>query len=231
MTTEIIYQDTFYTYDIQTEIIVVKTNAILDPILCISDLQECAELNQNIFDTAITILKDYDDLQKVTLVLVGDLYGESYIKDGRRIEIRGKTGLVNYDYLTINNLPRLIVYGNHDLPNPEISTSRNRTLLLTHGTTLSGVDFIESKEFLNFKIETEMVLKSKPDIFVSHETPLLKGQFKGNASLTKLVKHAQPKIHIFGHCHLRPPITIEDNIIFINCDARFILILPYTFSP
>lgn len=216
-------KERFYTYNISTEIFIINTNTIKDPILCVSDLQECQALNKEIFDTAVNILKDHHDLSTTTLVLVGDLYGESYIKNGKRIEIKGKTGMVNYDYLKINDLPPMIVYGNHDLPNPTLKRENPKN---QNGTTFAGVDYIISSQYPNFLKEAELSLKNNPNIFVSHDTPLLKNQKRGQPQLTQLVKKYKPKVHIFGHCHLHEPIHIENGILFINCDARFILLLP-----
>jgi len=172
----------------------------------VSDLQECTTLNRQIFETATLILQDQYDLSSTTLILAGDFYGESYFDQNiqKRIEIRGKTGLVDYENLTINKLPRFIVYGNHDLPNPKLDLCKH--LKLSNGTQINGVDFIESKDFSNFFKEIKTALKLKPDVFVSHETPLLQNNSKGNINLTKLVKTYKPKIHIFGHCHFRSPI-------------------------
>ena len=217
-------KERFYTYNVSTEIVIITTNTIKDPILSVSDLQESEALNQEIFNTAIKLIKEYHDLSTTTLVLVGDLYGESYVNNGKRIEIKGKTGRVNYDYLKINDLPRLIVYGNHDLPNSNLV--RDQMISTQNGTTIAGVDYIISSQYPTFLKDATTTLKMTPTVFVSHDTPLLTGNSRGQLQLTKLVKQYRPKVHIFGHCHLPEPISIEDGILFVNCDARFILLLP-----
>lgn len=254
--------------DVRTEVVIIKLHpkmACKDPILCVSDLQECATLNKKIFETAIYILKEQCGdfghigdlsgfshiLEKTTLVLAGDFYGESYYDEklNKKIQIRGKSGSPNYDDLKINNLPRVIVYGNHDVSVHTDGTDSIR--ILPNGTRVTYAHFIESKEFPTFINDTTKVLeqlsqlslysqrnknkKSKErkdninnicNILVTHETPYLKNGRKGNKNLTKLVKmYVQaPFIHIFGHCHLKSPIHLEDGILFINCDSRFILI-------
>ncbi|AYV85246.1 MAG: hypothetical protein Satyrvirus8_4 [Satyrvirus sp.] len=214
----------FYVHGIKLEIVIIRLS-IKDPILCISDLQESPELNMLIWNKALDIIKNYSDISECTLIMAGDFYGESFLKDEKRVEVRGKSGTVDYNLYSINQKPKFIVYGNHDIPPNNFI--KNNYLKLDNGTTITGADFIESKHYPNFLNDVEKSLKNYADIFVTHETPKLSTLW-GNSNLTKLIKKYRPKIHIFGHCHLPNSIYVENNIIFINCDSRFVLILPST---
>jgi Icc-related predicted phosphoesterase len=213
-------------------------------ILSFSDFQESHQLNKIIFDFAFERFNDLGyNISNTLSICCGDMYGESfYDANGKRIEIKGKNGIPNYE---IYNRTKLFyfVYGNHDLVKPNITINDNMIhlnklyLINNENITISGVDGIKSSKNklpgYNNKYDeiVNSVLKHKPYIFVTHETPLINDidynpRHIGNANLMNSIKKYKPTIHFFGHCHFNKPIYFDGNTLFVNCDSRFVLILP-----
>jgi len=231
------FETLFYTAGVANEVLVVRTLQVQDALLCVSDLQESAALNRAIWEAALSLLRaECGDavVDAATLVLAGDLYGESFVdaNTGKRVEIRGKSGCVDYAGLTGMDDPKatppaIIVYGNHDLVVPGLVRMPSGATL-AHGTHVGWADWIESKRFPCFLADVERALgtKSGCDVLVTHDTPLLDKQTRGSANLARLVGKYPPKVHVFGHCHLATPLIEQGATLFVNCDARFILLLP-----
>ena len=113
---EEIYFESLNLHNVRFEISVIKTNLVKDNILAFGDLQDCEELNVDIVNYALQLLKEYMIDKDVITILTGDMYGESYYINGKKVVIKGCSGKVNYN--VYNKTKELYyIYGNHDLNN------------------------------------------------------------------------------------------------------------------
>lgn len=128
-----------------------------------------------------------------------------------------------------------------------------KIITLCHGTTITGVNGIHSSKneypssYPYFIMETKEVFDNacnilkktnqKLDVFVSHQAPLIHDKLmnpipakyqenKNDVDFKKLITTYKPKIHIFGHIHFNEPFSFHENCLYINSDARIILLVP-----
>jgi Icc-related predicted phosphoesterase len=234
------YFDKLYLNGVYFDICVIRTNLVNDKIFAFGDFQEISSTNCLIFDYAINNLKENNyDISDSIFLSSGDMYGESYYQNEKRIVIKGTSGIV--DYQLYNRSKYLYyIYGNHDKQNlnclPNISSIES-VINLDNGTQISGIHGIQSgkcnypSQYRSYNDKIKEKLKDNLDIFITHEAPLINNNEMnprnyGNQELQKQILKHKPKIHIFGHCHFNIPYIYQDNILYINTDSRFILLLP-----
>lgn len=243
--TDIIINEKYNLYGVRFEIIVIKTNLIKDcSILTFSDFQDCDENNNLVFDFAFNRFNDLDyNLNNTISICCGDMYGESYFENNKKIVIKGKDGCPNYD-LYNRTKHFYYIYGNHDVlhTTPYIGNAThigniNEPITIKNNINIIGIDGILSTKNIvpshnpNYDKCLEEKLSTNPYIFVSHDIPFVDNiSFNpnkyGNKQYTKLINKHKPSINIFGHCHMNKPMSIVNNTLFLNVDSRFILLLP-----
>ena len=245
---------------IQIEFIVLKTSLVKDKILCFGDFQEGHDLNKKIFEQFLYMINDYQyQIDDAISICTGDMYGESFIdKNGKRIEIRGKSGIPMYENYKMTE-HMYYIFGNHDICDlkcVEVNEKNNIHLIdkkihsLPKGTTLTGVSGIYSSKnsypasYPHYNEETKKILadtkkleSKQVDIFVTHQAPLIHDKlmnpqpndFQENYPDTvfkNLITSYKPQIHIFGHIHFKKAFSYFNDILYINTDQRFILLIP-----
>ena len=78
------------------------------------------------------------------------------------------------------------------------------------------------------------ILKKKLEFMFTHDTPSLKYvgtdkkniEFIGQDSIFNLIKKSKCKVHVYGHCHHPNVMTYIDKTLFINVDARIVILEP-----
>lgn len=225
------------------EVIKIKTSLVNTPTIITSDLHSHSF---KVFEH----LENELDLLLYDIYTVGDMSGEMiYGSDGDSTPLyRRIQSLCNHLYIIQGNhdLPPpcvndLLCLVNTDGSNCYISDGEN--IVQTLNGTVGGVHGIIShtdkkkpyRKYLELFDElVKNVLRKKPDFFFTHETPALKYtnangkpvEFIGKNSLFALVKKSKCKVHVYGHCHHPNVMTYIDQTLFINVDARILVMEP-----
>ncbi len=203
-----------------------KSNLFAQPTILISDLHSHTQ-------AVVERLADTLDLSQYSVITAGDMAGDNvYGSDGDPTP--------TYAFLRDRAKALYIVQGNHDLPSPALQRLRNghhQPCLLPDGvdainTTLGKLGGVQGtisnkqhpykKTAEDFYDRLERLLRTRPAILVTHETPALPGAI-GKDKLFDMVKRYTPRIHIFGHCHHREPIQQIGGTTFLNVDARVMI--------
>ena len=223
-------------YDLKT-VLVVQSDLFDSPTIAMSDIHS--------HTAAVTEkLKSFVDLAQCTVITAGDMAGAM---------VYGSDADPTEDLLRINSLAKefYYVHGNHDSPSPasnkRLRTTRNQVgklCSLDAGSIkgIGGVDgTISSKDHINkfpkriYLDKLEGVLRSRPSVLVTHETPAVAvtgegfgfdqetGYLIGNTDVFKMVNRYRPKIHIYGHCHHPDPFYYVNGVQYINVDGRIII--------
>ncbi len=135
----------------------------------------------------------------------------------------------------------------------QIYLINKKMITLSNGTSITGVNGINSskKEYPSsypyFIKETKEVFdnannilsktKQKLDVFISHQAPLIHDKImnpdpkrynesKSDIDFKKLITQYKPKVHIFGHIHFKEPFSFHEDCLYVNSDARIILLIP-----
>ncbi len=235
------------------EICVITTDKISDKILIFGDLQDNIEINIFALNKAFERLKEYLEISgkntdNINVMSTGDMYGENiYHENGNVKTILGADGIPNYEaynstiqeYFITDEM--FYVYGNHDIPlenkNLHKKILPSKFINLINGTKVVGIHGVQSNKmkypsmFNEYNTSTNNILKdskdkNKLDVLITHDCPKFETEKYGNIELYNIVCKYKPKIHIFGHCHNKRIWRIENDILFINTDRRFVLILP-----
>ena len=217
------------------EVIEIHSNLVKEPVLLTSDLHEYAYKAMNEFN-------ELYGLRHYHVICVGDMAGT-----GRRGS--DANPFETYRLLAQHAKSLYFVQGNHDLPDP---LGRELALKNTNGTycmlrdslpietelgkivgvngTISDKPHPYKKPQNQFIRLVEKALRTRPRIFLTHETPALpkneRERHIGNAELYYLINKYKPEIHIYGHCHHPGTIKIINGVIYINADSRIILLQP-----
>lgn len=128
-----------------------------------------------------------------------------------------------------------------------------KMIALKNGTTIAGVNGIHSSKneypssYPYFINETKEVFENarnvlkktnqRLNVFVSHQAPLIHDKFmnfnptrynenKSDVDFKKLITTYKPLIHIFGHIHFEEPFSFHEGCLYVNSDARIILLIP-----
>ena len=234
------YSDVLFLHGVSFEIVVLRTSLVKDKLFLFGDFQEDAQINSEIFDYAISMLTALNyDISDAISISSGDMYGES----NKRIslKVKGTSGIPEYELY--NRTSKLYyVYGNHDHileHNIENVYPINEPFRCINGTTIFGFHGIQSSknnypyQYPSYDDDVSNALKKnqKIDIIVTHETPKLNDlsmnpRCIGNQKLHESILSYKQKIHMFGHCHLQKSHHFQDDIMYINTDSRFVLLLP-----
>jgi len=247
MMAHIIVNEKYNLYGVHFEIVVIKTKLISDcSILAFSDFQDCDENNNLVFDFVFSRFNDLEyNLGDVYSICCGDMYGESYFHNSNKIVIKGVDGCPNYD-LYNRTKKFYYIYGNHDMKHITQYTGQDNAIhigdidspvQINEKINIIGIDGIKSSKNIvpshnpNYDSCLEKKLMNNPYIFVSHDIPFVDDisfnpRKYGNKEYTKLINKHKPTINIFGHCRMKKPMTIINNVLFLNVDSRFILLLP-----
>lgn len=230
------------TNDIKS-IITVKTNLVNVPTLIASDLHSHTE----------KVLNDLEsnniDISKYLVLTLGDMAGDGVFgSDGdptefyERIVTTSKLHLVqgNHDLPPSNDINRLIRMRNKDKTWCYMPDGTN--IINTPNGTMGGVHGIISHKPHPYKKSSDIfynlvenILKKRPYILMTHETPEIPyydsnvNKIKnliGKTELYNMVIKYKPKIHMYGHCYHPYAFIYTNNIMFINADSRIILLEP-----
>ena len=228
--------------DIKT-ILTVETDMVKVPTLITSDLHSHTQAVLN--DLGYNDI----DISKYLVLTLGDMAGEGIFgSDGdptefyKRISLTSQLYLVqgNHD-LPPENIEDLMELKNQDKTpcyisdGEEIYNTPNGTIGGVHGTiSLKKHPYKKLPE--TFYALLENVLKwKKPDIIMTHETPEISYSTPDNSKVTKLIGKEElfqmitkykPKIHMYGHCHHPFAFIYTKRVMFINADARILLLHP-----
>ena len=90
------------------------------------------------------------------------------------------------------------------------------------------------KQIDHFNILVKNILAQKPDFFFTHETPELsyvnldqkRIKFIGKDTLFAMVGKAKCKVHVYGHCHHPNVMTYIGQTLYVNVDARILIMEP-----
>jgi len=224
-------------YDLKS-VIVVRCDLFDSPTIAMSDIHS--------HTAAVTEkLRNFVDLSQCTVITAGDMAGAM---------VYGSDADPTEDLLRINSLAKefYYVHGNHDSPSPaankRLRTTRNQAgklCSLDAGSNkggIGGVDgTISSKDHINkfpkriYLDKLERVLRSRPSVLVTHETPAITvagegfgfdqetGYLIGNTDVFRVVNSYRPRIHIYGHCHHPDPFYYVNGVQYINVDGRIII--------
>lgn len=245
---------TRYPNDIKT-VIWIKTNIVKVPTLVTSDLHSHSEAVFNDLEKLVK-LSDYQ------IITLGDMAGDM---------IYGSDGDPTPTYQRLNKQNNLyIVQGNHDLPPRKIRDlidlrningtrsylpdgtgvvdTPNGKIGCVHGTISFTEHPYKKPHYVFYKL-VENILKKRPKILLTHETPAIKytntiakkyntpeGEIVdtyleqesaiGKDGLFDLVTKYKVPIHIYGHCHHRKVMVYVNGTLFINVDGRVLLLHP-----
>jgi len=236
------FSEELFLCGVKFEVVVIKCDFIKDKIFTFGDFQEASYVNESIFEYCINILSDNGyNIKEFTSISCGDMYGES----SQFIKVRGCDGIPEYP-LYLNTDKLFYVYGNHDIQlNKEYDNiiPLDDIKVLEEGTTIMGFHGIQSSknkypsQYPNYNSNVKLTLNklkrngNNVDIIVTHETPLIDNfdmntRRIGNKDLEIEINRYKPKVHIFGHCHFKKSHCVHNDILYINADSRFILLIP-----
>ncbi len=175
------------------------------------------------------------------VLLAGDLYS------AENADIRGATGEVFSVWEAFSTLHKWVagVAGNHDiLHSDDIARLENSYLLDANsieldGLQISGLSSVignhikhgrrEESEYLG---QLEALLAGKPDVLITHESPMGGSGQKGKESIRKVMESNPPKLGLCGHVHWsKPLLQLSSSSQILNTDARAFLLVPSTESP
>jgi Icc-related predicted phosphoesterase len=226
--------------DIKT-ILTVKTDLVKVPTLITSDLHSHTE-------AVIDDISDIIDISKYQVIALGDMAGEMIFgSDGDPTP-----SYKRLNQLTTLHL----VQGNHDLPpsnlddlmnlknsdgsmcyisdGEKITKTPNGNIGGVHGTiSLKSHPYKKTPDHYYALIQN-LFKWAKPSILLTHDTPEipivdLNGKTTnliGKTGLFQMVTKYKPKIHMYGHCHHRYAFMYVKGVMFINADARIIIMEP-----
>jgi Icc-related predicted phosphoesterase len=217
-------------YTPNVTLVKIRSDLFNTPVIVTSDLHK---------DGAIIFskLKSQLDTKRWEVILCGDMAGTP--KRGEDASITPLFDLIQASYKALH-----FVYGNHDIA--EAITRHNedgspckldRAPRMVGGKKLCGVSgvFGTSKKRHrvrpeNFLHEVKVALQEEASrsILCTHDTPALLGFTPpiGQEELTKTVSALGPAAHFFGHCHLKPLQVAHQKTLFVDVDARVLLIEP-----
>ena len=138
------------------------------------------------------------------------------------------------------------VLGNHDSDHEDLHELKNfdgtpclvdRAPREVGGREVAGVSGIvgnprkpgrRSIEEFQRAVEETGLVKRTSRVLLTHETPRVEGFRRciGREDLTLWVQSLAPIAHVFGHCHLNPISITKDRTLYINVDARIVLLEP-----
>ena len=217
-------------YTPNVDLVRLRSDLFDAPVIVTSDLHKDGAI---IFER----LKSQLEASQWEVILCGDMAGTP--KRGEDGTITPLFDLIQSSYKALH-----FVYGNHDIAeatarhNEDGSPCKlDRAPRLVGGKRLCGVSgvFGTSKKRHRVRPETflhevKVALLENPSesILCTHDTPALLGFTPpiGQEELTKTVAALGPAAHFFGHCHLKPLQVAHQKTLFVDVDARVLLIEP-----
>lgn len=230
------------TNDIKT-IVTIQTNLVKVPTLITSDLHSHTEGVLNDLESNNINIRNY------LVISLGDMSGDMIFgSDGDSTN--------SYERINKSTDQYYIIQGNHDLPpkdttrltnmlnkngshcmisdGEKIVNTPNGTMGGVHGTISFKIHPYKKTPDCFYALMENILKLKKPNIILSHETPaipILKPNgtlynMTGNTELFQLICKYKPKVHMYGHCHHPYVISYVKGIVFINADARIVLLEP-----
>jgi Icc-related predicted phosphoesterase len=221
-------------YTPHVELVRVRSDLFTAPVIVTSDLHKDGGV---IFTQLQKTLRAAD----WEVILCGDMAGTT-----RRGEDASITPL--FDLLQSSYKALHFVYGNHDISedkkriNPDGTSCRvDGAPRMVAGRRVCGVSGVIGnskkrhrkleKQFLR-ELDTALGEEAEASVFCTHETPAMLGFTPpiGKEELTQAVIERAPLVHFFGHCHLKPLQVLNGQTLFVDADARVLLIEPLRHS-
>lgn len=219
-------------YAPHVDVVTVRSSLFRVPVIVASDLHKDGLL---VFQRLAQRL----DASQWEVILCGDMAGTIH-----RGEDASPAPL--YDFLQKHFQRLHFVLGNHDIVTPDTTERRNpdgtpckldRAPRYVGGRRLCGVSGIaglsKKRNRLrpeSFAHEVSFALQEKPEesVLCTHDTPLIEGftPFIGQERLASQVLSLGPLAHLFGHCHLKPLQVQSGQTLFVDVDARVLLLEP-----
>ena len=225
------------------EIISIQTDLVKTPTIFTSDLHSHS---YRVFEHLDSIL----DLSIYDIYTVGDMSGEMiYGSDGDSTPlyqmIKSKCNHLyvtqgNHD-LPPSNISNLLQMENTDgstcylSDGEELVRTLNGTVGCVHGIIAHSDKKKPYRKYVDlYNALLQNILKKKPEFLFTHDTPALSYtkpdkkhvEFIGKNSIFDLIKKYKCKVHVYGHCHHPNVMTYIDQTLFINADARIIILNP-----
>jgi Icc-related predicted phosphoesterase len=219
-------------YAPHVEVVTVRSSLFAVPVIAASDLHKDGLL---VFQRLAQTL----DASRWEVILCGDMAGTIH-----RGEDASPAPL--YDFVQANFRRLHFVLGNHDIAGLDTAARRNsdgtpcqldRAPREVGGRRLCGVSGIAGQPNKrnrlrpdSFAHEVSFALRENPggSVLCTHDTPLIAGftPFIGQERLAAQVLPLGPLAHLFGHCHLKPLQVHAGQTLFVDVDARVLLLEP-----